>query len=194
MAVSLLAQVGIPEPESCMKRYPHELSGGQRQRIMIAMAMSCDAKLLIADEPTTALDMTIQAQILELMKKIKEERHNSILMITHDLGVVAELCDRVIVMYCGKIVESGTVKQIFSQPSHPYTKALLASIPSLERKGGRLSSIEGVVPSITALPDGCRFHPRCQFACDTCRSVLPEMKVVAPKHQVACHLAERIQQ
>ena len=189
LAVSLFTQVGIPDPEATLRRYPHELSGGQRQRVMIAMAMTCDTKLLIADEPTTALDVTIQAQILNLMRKIKEEKGNSILIITHDLGVVAELCDRVIVMYCGKIVESGNVRQIFNDPQHPYTKALLASIPSLELEQDRLSTIHGVVPSITALPTGCRFHPRCEMACDVCKSEYPEMKEVADGHFAACHFA-----
>lgn len=194
LAISLLEQVGIPDPIATMKRYPHELSGGQRQRVMIAMAMTCNTKLLIADEPTTALDMTIQAQILNLMRKIKEEKHNSILIITHDLGVVAELCDRVIVMYCGKIVESGTVRQIFHNPQHQYTKALLASIPSLEKESTRLSTIHGVVPSITALPDGCRFHPRCDKACNICRQQHPEMREIEPGHKTACYLAEGYEQ
>ena len=156
---------------------------------MIAMAMTCDTKLLIADEPTTALDVTIQAQILKLMRKIKEEKGNSILLITHDLGVVAELCDRVIVMYCGKIVESGTVRQIFYNPLHQYTKALLASIPSIDGNQDRLSTIKGVVPSITALPTGCRFHPRCEAVCEKCSQDYPEMIEAEPGHFVACHLA-----
>lgn len=190
LAVSLFEQVGIPDPEATLKRYPHELSGGQRQRVMIAMAMTCDTKLLIADEPTTALDVTIQAQILKLMRKIKEEKGNSILLITHDLGVVAELCDRVIVMYCGKIVESGTVRQIFYNPLHQYTKALLSSIPSIDGNQDRLSTIKGVVPSITALPTGCRFHPRCEAVCEKCSQEYPEMIEAEPGHFVACHLVE----
>lgn len=189
LAISLFEQVGIPDPAATLKRYPHELSGGQRQRVMIAMAMTCDTKLLIADEPTTALDVTIQAQILKLMRKIKEEKGNSILLITHDLGVVAELCDRVIVMYCGKIVESGTVRQIFYNPLHQYTKALLASIPSIDGNQDRLSTIKGVVPSITALPTGCRFHPRCEAVCEKCSQDYPEMIEAEPGHFVACHLA-----
>lgn len=188
IAVSLLEQVGIPQPELRMKSYPHELSGGMRQRVMIAIAMSCEAKLLIADEPTTALDMTIQAQILDLMRQIKKEKNNAILLITHDLGVVAEMCDRVLVMYCGKIVETGTVLQIFKNPLHPYTKGLLGSIPSLDQQKERLNTIQGVVPSITCLPTGCRFHPRCSECTDVCREVMPEMTEVEPNHFVACCL------
>ena len=191
MALELLKSVGIPDPKATLRRYPHELSGGQRQRIMIAMAMTCNTKLLIADEPTTALDMTIQAQILNLMRDIRKEHNTAILMITHDLGVVAELCDRVIVMYCGKIVESGTVRQIFHSPMHPYTRDLLASLPSLDVKQDRLNTISGVVPSITALPTGCRYHPRCSVLCEVCSREYPEMIEVEPGHKVCCHLCER---
>ena len=191
MALELLKSVGIPDPKATLRRYPHELSGGQRQRIMIAMAMTCNTKLLIADEPTTALDMTIQAQILNLMRDIRKEHNTAILMITHDLGVVAELCDRVIVMYCGKIVESGTVRQIFHNPLHPYTRDLLASLPSLDKKQDRLNTIHGVVPSITALPTGCRYHPRCTVLCDACSREYPKMIEVEPGHKVCCHLCER---
>ena len=191
MALELLKSVGIPDPKATLRRYPHELSGGQRQRIMIAMAMTCNTKLLIADEPTTALDMTIQAQILNLMRDIRKEHNTAILMITHDLGVVAELCDRVIVMYCGKIVESGTVRQIFHSPMHPYTRDLLASLPSLDVKQDRLNTISGVVPSITALPTGCRYHPRCSVLCEACSREYPEMIEVEPGHKVCCHLCER---
>lgn len=169
-AIALLAKVGIPDPERRVDAYPHQLSGGMRQRVMIAMAISCKPKLLIADEPTTALDVTIQAQILRLLRELRETDDLSVLMITHDLGVVAEVCDRVVVMYAGQVVESGTVDEVFAAPAHPYTRGLLASLPSIERRGQRLAAIPGTVPSPREWPSGCRFAPRCGETEERCRS------------------------
>ncbi|KGX92958.1 peptide ABC transporter ATP-binding protein [Pontibacillus halophilus JSM 076056 = DSM 19796] len=163
-AMAMLEQVGIPRVKEVMKDYPHQLSGGMRQRVMIAMALACEPKLLIADEPTTALDVTIQAQILDVMRRLSEEKQTSILFITHDLGVIAEMCDRVAVMYAGRIVEQGDVYEIFEQPKHPYTKGLLRSIPRLGTRMSRLQSIEGQVPSIEERPKGCKFANRCPVA------------------------------
>ncbi|MEK3916599.1 ABC transporter ATP-binding protein [Paenibacillus sp. FSL H7-0331] len=174
-AVELLKQVGIPHPERCMNAYPHELSGGMCQRISIAMALSCRPKLLIADEPTTALDVTVQAQILDLLKEIRNEMNMSIMLITHDLGVVAEMADRVAVMYAGKVMEEGDVRSIFHNPQHPYTQGLIKSIPHMDQKNEKLYSISGTVPSISSMPDGCRFSPRCPDAADICRQKEPEM-------------------
>ncbi|MEQ1858157.1 MAG: ABC transporter ATP-binding protein, partial [Longimicrobiales bacterium] len=162
--VRLLDEVGIPEPDRRVDEYPHQLSGGMRQRVMIAMAISCAPKLLIADEPTTALDVTIQAQILELLADLRRAHGMAVMLITHDLGVVAEVCDRVIVMYAGQIVESGTVEDIFVRPAHPYTRGLLGSLPSVDAPGGRLASIPGTVPSPLHWPEGCRFQARCAEA------------------------------
>ncbi|MFC4767770.1 ABC transporter ATP-binding protein [Effusibacillus consociatus] len=187
-AVELLRQVGIPRAEQIVHDYPHSLSGGMRQRVMIAMAMACNPKLLIADEPTTALDVTIQAQILDLMRKLKSERGTSILMITHDLGVVAEMCDRVIVMYGGKVVEEADVVTIFESPSHPYTKGLLQSIPSLESEKEWLESIPGSVPIPSEMPVGCKFAPRCQNAMERCHKEEPELYEVAFGHKSRCFL------
>ncbi|MCD5322268.1 MULTISPECIES: ABC transporter ATP-binding protein [Pontibacillus] len=167
-AVHMLNQVGIPRAEEIMTEYPHQLSGGMRQRVMIAMAMSCDPKVLIADEPTTALDVTIQAQILDVMRNMRKEHDTSILFITHDLGVIAEMCDRVAVMYSGRIVEQGTVYEIFENPKHPYTKGLLGSIPKLGAKEDRLASIQGQVPTVEDRPKGCKFANRCPFVMDHC--------------------------
>ncbi|GGD12264.1 ABC transporter ATP-binding protein [Pontibacillus salipaludis] len=167
-AVHMLNQVGIPRSEEIMNEYPHQLSGGMRQRVMIAMAMSCDPKVLIADEPTTALDVTIQAQILDVMRNMRKEHNTSILFITHDLGVIAEMCDRVAVMYSGRIVEQGTVYEIFENPKHPYTKGLLGSIPKLGAKEDRLDSIQGQVPTVEDRPKGCKFANRCPFVMDHC--------------------------
>ena len=192
LAIKALRDVGIPQPEVRINNYPHQLSGGMRQRVSIAMAVVCGAELLIADEITTALDMTIQAQILELLREDQRQRGNSILMITHDLGVVAEMCDRVMVMYCGRIVESGTTDQIFHDPQHWYTKGLLSSIPKIDQKVDRLTTIEGVVPSITNLPDGCRFHPRCPAACEKCRTGTPSMVECGLSHYSACVLASSL--
>ena len=184
--VNALKLVGIPEPEMTLRNYPHELSGGMRQRVMIAMAMSCEPKLLIADEPTTALDVTIQAQILALMEDIRNRRNTGILLITHDLGVVAETCSRVIVMYAGNIVEEAPVKELFANPQHPYTEGLIASVPRLGKRLHRLPSIPGSVPDLSVMPEGCRFAPRCKYAQDSCKQKLPELQTVAEGHRCAC--------
>ncbi|WP_274650616.1 ABC transporter ATP-binding protein [Paenibacillus humicola] len=189
-AVDLLTQVGIPRAEQVADAYPHHLSGGMRQRVMIAIAMSCSPKLLIADEPTTALDVTIQAQILDLMKRLQAETRMSVLMITHDLGVVAETCDRIMVMYAGKVVEEGPVRSIFDQPSHPYTKGLLASVPALDARKQRLYSIPGSVPGFHEMPAGCRFAPRCAEAIDICRIKEPELEMIGTKHSCRCFVAQ----
>lgn len=173
-SVEMLEKVGIPSPEQRMREYPFQLSGGMRQRVMIAMALSCSARLLIADEPTTALDVTIQAQILELMRKIKEQDKTSIIMITHDMGVVAEMADKVMVMYAGKEVECGAVKELFTAPLHPYTQGLLASIPKLNQNDGEdLHTIEGTVPDLNHMPSGCRFCARCAQASPRCEKEEP---------------------
>ncbi|TVY07100.1 ABC transporter ATP-binding protein [Paenibacillus cremeus] len=187
-AIEMLKLVGIPRPEQIVDEYPHQLSGGMRQRVMIAMAMSCEPKLLIADEPTTALDVTIQAQILDLMRKLKDENNTAIMMITHDLGVVAEMCDRVIVMYSGKVVEQGDVVTIFTNPQHPYTQGLMKSIPTLERGEKRLYSIKGNVPIPGSLREGCTFAPRCDMAMDVCRRQAPQLVEVEPGHFSRCWL------
>ncbi|NNL31347.1 MAG: ABC transporter ATP-binding protein, partial [Gemmatimonadetes bacterium] len=166
--VRLLTEVGIPEPDRRVDEYPHQLSGGMRQRVMIAMALSCEPQLLIADEPTTALDVTIQAQILELLASLRDSHGMAVLLITHDLGVVAEVCDRVVVMYAGQVVETGTVHEIFQDPQHPYTRGLLDSLPSVDDPGQRLRSIPGTVPNPIAWPHGCRFKDRCSLAGPGC--------------------------
>ena len=187
-AVRLLAEVGIPGPEQRVDEYPHQLSGGMRQRVMIAMALSCEPKLLIADEPTTALDVTIQAQILRLMKQLQDEQGTAILFITHDLGVVAEVADDVLVMYAGRVVEHGGVERIYEHPAHPYTQGLMRSIPSLEsERKAPLATIEGTVPGLLHLPDGCRFHPRCGHAAALCRETSPALEDVEARHGAACH-------
>jgi peptide/nickel transport system ATP-binding protein len=185
-AVDLLNLVGIPNPSQRIASYPHELSGGMRQRVMIAMALSCGPELLIADEPTTALDVTVQAQILELIGRLRAETGMSVMLITHDFGVVAELCEDVVVMYASRIVESGTVRHIFENPLHPYTQGLLRSIPRLGAKKERLNVIEGNVPSATRLPEGCRFAGRCPLADAHCREVQPPLVTYEPGHQAAC--------
>jgi len=187
-AVEMLKLVGIPRPEKVVDDFPHSLSGGMRQRAMIAMAMACNPKLLIADEPTTALDVTIQAQILELMNKLKKETNASIMLITHNLGVVAETCQRVVVMYAGKIVEEGDVYSIFENPKHPYTVGLLNSIPSVEVRQNKLESIPGVVPNPLNMPKGCRFEPRCSKAMDICRNNQPKLSVLGEERTVRCFL------
>ncbi len=187
-AIELLRLVNIFNPESLLKAYPHELSGGMRQRVMIAMAMSCDPKLLIADEPTTALDVTIQAQILDLMKDLKERTSSSILFITHDLGVISDVADRVAVMYAGNIVEIGEKMQIFYNPKHPYTQGLLRSIPTEETMKAKLHIIPGSIPNMINPPSGCKFHPRCEYAMDICSREKPPMKEIEPGHYVACWL------
>jgi oligopeptide/dipeptide ABC transporter ATP-binding protein len=186
-ATDMLRLVGIPSPEQRVGEYPHQMSGGMRQRVMIGMALSCNPKLLIADEPTTALDVTIQAQILELMKDLKENLDTAIMLITHDLGVIAEMADRVAVMYAGKIVESADVFELFADPMHPYTEGLMGSIPSLTTdKKERLAVIEGVVPNPLNMPVGCRFHPRCDYATDICREKEPPLEEIAPGRRSAC--------
>ena len=193
-AIEMLRLVGIPSPEQRVKEYPHQLSGGMRQRAMIAMALSCNPSLLIADEPTTALDVTIQAQILDLMTNLKEEFNTSIILITHDLGVVAESVARVVVMYAGKIVEEADVYNIFEHPLHPYTEGLLRSIPRIDlaaTKKQRLQEIEGIVPMPSQLPQGCAFNPRCPKAMDVCREKMPELKPHRDdEHKVRCWLYE----
>jgi peptide/nickel transport system ATP-binding protein len=185
-AIEMLRRVRIPSPERRIADYPHKLSGGMRQRVMIAMALACDPKLLIADEPTTALDVTIQAQILDLMRALREETGAAIMLITHDLGVIAELAHEVIVMYAGKVVERAPVGAIFHDPQHPYTVGLLGSVPKLHTEQRRLATIEGVVPSPAAMPVGCRFNPRCPFAMDKCRAEEPPSMEVKPGHWSAC--------
>ena len=187
-SIDLLNLVGIPRAEKVVDDYPHQLSGGMRQRVMIAMALACDPKILIADEPTTALDVTIQAQILSLMNDLQRETNTSIMLITHDLGVVAQVADHILVMYSGKIVESAPVKELFENPKHPYTQGLLASIPNLEDDRERLSSIEGVVPNPINLPEGCYFAPRCKYAMDRCRREQPPQYIINEEHTTACFL------
>lgn len=187
-AVRMLKLVGIPSPERRVHEYPHMLSGGMRQRVMIAMALSCNPKLLIADEPTTALDVTIQAQILELMRKLRHDIGMSIILITHDLGVVAEMCDRVAVMYAGRILEEALVNHLFEDPLHPYTQGLLRSIPRIGDTRVKLHVIEGTVPNLHSLPLGCRFAPRCSRAFDVCIKELPELKLMPDGRRVACWL------
>ena len=191
-ALEMLRLVNIPEPERRLAQYPHELSGGMRQRVMIAMALACNPKLLIADEPTTALDVTVQAQILDLMRQLKSRLGSAIILITHDLGVVAEMAERVIVMYAGRKVEEAGVRSLFARPRHPYTRALLASIPRLnapDRKPGervRLAEIPGIVPSLKQQMQGCLFAPRCPAASDLCRTAMPAFAEKAPGHFAAC--------
>lgn len=187
-SLQLLKEVGIANAEKVIAEYPHQLSGGMRQRVMIAIAMSNNPQLLIADEPTTALDVTVQAQILKLMMKMKEEHHSAILFITHDMSVVAETADRVMVMYAGQIVEEAPVRVLFTNPKHPYTTALLKTMPNLDTDVKRLPSIPGTVPPAYALPEGCRFAPRCPFAMEQCHEVLPEVIHIQDEHKVRCHL------
>ena len=185
-SVAMLRRVRIPSPERRAKDYPHQLSGGMRQRVMIAMALACNPKLLIADEPTTALDVTIQAQILELMRTLREELGTAIILITHDLGVIAELADEVAVMYAGKVIERCSAEKLFAEPQHPYTIGLLGSIPRLHVERERLAAIQGFVPDAAALPQGCRFHPRCPFKIERCSSEEPALAEVSSQHHVAC--------
>ena len=197
-AVEMLRRVHIPEPERRVHAYPHQLSGGMRQRVMIAMALSCDPKVLIADEPTTALDVTIQAQILDLMRELQERLGTAIILITHDLGVVAENADRVVVMYAVRKVEEASANALFETPGHPYTVGLLGSIPNLEvaahtnARRMRLTEIKGMVPSLAHLPKGCTFAPRCGFATDECRADYPPLVQHRPGHWVSCWHAERL--
>jgi len=189
-AIDMLREVGIPLPEQRVDEYPHQLSGGMRQRAMIAMALSCNPSLLIADEPTTALDVTIQAQVLELMNKLRSEFQAAIQFITHDLGVIAGMADDVVVMYLGRIVEGSTVDKVFHDPKHPYTQGLMNSIPSLASRKDRLEPIKGVVPDPFEVPAGCGFEPRCPHAMEICKTAMPELKSVAPGHETACWLYE----
>jgi len=185
-AIELLAQVRIPSARSRVNDYPHRLSGGMRQRVMIAMALACEPALLIADEPTTALDVTIQAQILDLLRNLRDETGTAIMLITHDLGVVAEMCDEVAVMYAGEIVEQASVEALFSQPQHPYTIGLLGSIPRLTARRERLATISGSVPSLTVQATQCRFAARCPFADERCRREVPELRMVSAGHTSRC--------
>jgi oligopeptide/dipeptide ABC transporter ATP-binding protein len=188
-SIEALKLVGIPAPEKRYDEYPHQLSGGMRQRAMIAMAMCCQPSLLIADEPTTALDVTIQAQILDLIRELVQESLMSVLFITHDLGVVAEMCDRVVVMYAGQIIETATIKNLFENPHHPYTRGLLQSIPSLEETVAELSIIPGTVPGLQELSHGgCRFEPRCRERMQLCATVEPQPIILTGHGSVACHL------
>ena len=189
--IEILRLVGIPAPEKRAREYPYQLSGGMRQRAMISMALSCNPKVLIADEPTTALDVTIQAQILDLMNKLKSETGTAIIMITHNLGVVAEMAQRVIVMYSGKILETGSVNDIFYSAAHPYTRGLLATIPRIDediRAEKKLPEIPGMIPSLYNLPAGCHFHPRCLHVMDVCRTETPELKEIGEGHACRCWL------
>ncbi len=189
-AVKMLAQVGIPDPAARAKQYPHELSGGMRQRVMIAMALILEPQLVIADEPTTALDVTIQAQILELLREMRDRTGLALLLITHDLGVVAEMASRVIVMYAGEVVEEAAVEALFENPSHPYTEGLLAAIPRMDDETERLKTIRGTVPPPTAWPSGCRFRDRCPYAFDRCVIEKPLLLQVVGGHHARCHLIE----
>jgi len=189
-AVAVLRQVKIPEPERRMKQYPHEFSGGMRQRAMIAMALACEPKLLIADEPTTALDVTIQAQILDLLRELQAAEGMSILIITHDLGIIAEMADDVAVMYASKVVEYAPVKELFENPLHPYTHGLFRSRPELgQPKSQKLKTIRGMVPSPLRFPSGCKFHPRCPYKQTRCEQEEPALREIVPGHQVHCHFA-----
>jgi oligopeptide/dipeptide ABC transporter ATP-binding protein len=188
MAGEMLALVSIPDPIKRLDDYPHQLSGGMRQRVMIAMALSCDPELLIADEPTTALDVTIQAQIMELLANLQQKLGLAILLITHDLGIVAEFCERVIVMYTGRVVEEASVRDLFANTAHPYTRGLLKSLPSVSKSGTRLPTIAGMVPSISHLPPGCKFNPRCPDVMEICLGNEPALMLVGEGHSARCYL------
>jgi peptide/nickel transport system ATP-binding protein len=188
-AIEMLRLVRIPSPETRVDSFPHEMSGGMRQRVMIAIALACDPEVLIADEPTTALDVTIQAQILDLMRDLKSRLGTAIMLITHDLGVVAEMCDDVVVMYAGKVVERAPVEALFGDAQHPYTLGLLASVPRLDADQGRLQTIEGMVPTPETMPAGCRFAPRCTLASDRCWAEAPPLREIGAGHEVACFKA-----
>ena len=188
-ALEMLEKVGIPASRG--RDYPHQFSGGMKQRVVIAMALACNPKLLLADEPTTALDVTIQAQVLDMMKTLKDEFGTSMILITHDLGVVAETCDKVAVMYAGEIVEYGSLEHIFDETAHPYTKGLFHSLPSLDRKERRLKPIAGLMPDPARLPEGCKFHPRCPFAEERCRTVNPKAAEISPGRFVKCLRCQR---
>ncbi|MBC8288076.1 MAG: ABC transporter ATP-binding protein [Nitrospinae bacterium] len=190
-SADLLSRVDLPSPKEKLKQYPHQLSGGMRQRVMIAMALTCSPRILIADEPTTALDVLIQAQILELLESLKKETGMSMLIITHDLGVVAEIAQRVLIMYAGEIVESGPAHALLDNPLHPYTRGLIASVPklgALKKKGARLEEIPGTVPSLDQRPSGCAFHPRCAWAIEKCKTQKPQLREAEGERQWSCHL------
>ena len=189
--IAILNKVGISDADKRLSEYPHQFSGGMRQRVMIAMALSCNPKLLIADEPTTSLDVTIQAQILDLMTKLMQEFQSAVLLITHNVAVVAEFCDKVAVMYCGKIVEYAAVETIFKNPKHPYTKALLGSVPRIDSTLDELISIPGEVPSLIVPPAGCIFNPRCNYVMEKCRRIIPKLLNIESNHNVACLLYEK---
>ena len=190
-SIELINMVGIPRAEKVIKEYPHQLSGGMRQRVMIAMALSCDPKFMIADEPTTALDVTIQAQVLELMKDLNEQMGTSIMFITHDLGVIAEMADDVVVMYAGKIVEEADVVTLFHDPKHPYSVGLLKSRPDMVEEDEELEAIEGMVPSLLNMPKGCPFNPRCEHCMEICKEKMPVLKEITPGHKVRCWLYDQ---
>jgi len=192
-ATELLRIVEIPDPEIRAKQYPHQLSGGMLQRIAIARALSCNPSLLVADEPTTALDATIQAQVLDLMKGLKRKFDMSMILITHDMGIVAETCDRVTVLYAGQVCESGTTQQVFGNPKHPYTEALLTSVPHLALRKEKLSVIPGNIPNLVDPPSGCRFHPRCKYSKQICVDMVPQLEPVEEGHWAACHRARELQ-
>ncbi len=191
-AVKLMQRVQIPAAKERVGAYPHQFSGGMRQRIMIAMAIALDPAVLIADEPTTALDVTVQAQIMALLQELQEERQMGLILITHDLGVVANVADKIAVMYAGRIVERADVYDLYRQPGHPYTKGLLESIPRLDQKGQQLAAIGGLPPNLMRIPEGCAFNPRCKFAQDVCREDRPALLEVAPGRESACHFAEEV--
>lgn len=191
-ALELLRLVEIPDPEARINQYPHQLSGGMKQRIAVARALSCDPDLLIADEPTTALDVTTQAQMLELMKNLKTKLDMSMILITHDMGIVAETCDRVTVLYAGQVCETGTVEQVFENPKHPYTEALLTSVPHLAMRKEKLSVIPGNIPNLIEPPSGCRFHPRCSYAQQVCIDKVPELEPLGEGRWVHCHRAREL--
>jgi oligopeptide transport system ATP-binding protein len=192
-AVALLDMVGVPDPRRACRRYPHQLSGGMRQRAMIAMALALEPDLLIADEPTTALDVTIQAQIMDLMRQLKSNRSMSMILITHDLGVLAEVADRVVVMYAGRVVETGPIRPVYTEPAHPYTLALLETRPSITRRPERLETIGGLPPSLLSRPSGCPFHTRCRFVVPAvCATTEPPLRTVEAGRASACHYAERL--
>jgi len=193
-SLDMLKKVGIPEPEKRLAEYPHQISGGMRQRVMIAMALACQPDILIADEPTTALDVTIQAQILELVRELQEQTGMSVLFITHDLGVIAELCDEVVVMYAGKVAETAPIEELFYNPRHPYTRGLLASIPTLNTpRKQTLRVIKGMVPSLDNLPSGCRFENRCPYARAICSTTHPPLEEVSPNHFASCYFASELE-
>ena len=191
-AVKLMQRVQIPAAKERVKAYPHQFSGGMRQRIMIAMAIALDPAVLIADEPTTALDVTVQAQIMQLLQELQEERQMGLILITHDLGVVADVADKIAVMYAGRIVERADVYDLYRQPAHPDTKGLLESIPRLDQKGQQLSAIGGLPPNLMRIPAGCAFNPRCKYAQDVCREDRPALREVIPGRESACHFAEEV--